>query len=98
MKLYVDVDGTLVDWADNVNNNVVKLITYWKENKIGPVYVWTGGGLQYAELWRDRTGLFDGAYSKWSHKPEGDYVLVDDSPDYKYRDSTIFPCYLEGIS
>ncbi len=57
MKVIFDIDGTLIDRFDRWNLDVVE---YAREitDAGGTVYVWTGGGADYAETWGRR--LMDG--------------------------------------
>ena len=51
-----DVDGTLIDFEDRPRQEVIdKLIDHRRKGDI--VYVWSGGGVEYAERWVERLNL-----------------------------------------
>ena len=51
-----DVDGTLIDFDDNPREDIIKkLRTHYFEGDI--VYVWSGGGIDYAQRVVDRLHL-----------------------------------------
>lgn len=57
--IYVDVDGTLIDYEDKPRYDVINFLRLLK--KVGHVKMvcWSGGGYDYAERWVERLGLQD---------------------------------------
>ena len=87
--LYVDVDGTLIDENDIPNEDVVRAVKIhhlqcsdWR----GTV-IWSGGGKDYADLWRRR--LFNEeewpfmAIAKFPARELDDSDVVVDDEDVK---------------
>ena len=97
--LYVDVDDTLVKWADALEG---RLVTDWEPNEAvieyarawkGKVVVWSSGGRDYAEMWSRRLlpGIYDEAMAKYpAIMVEGD-VALDDMPFDVWRHRAIHP-------
>lgn len=65
MRLYIDVDDTLIFWKETgmvswkndsytVNTKLIRLIEQWSHKKMGMIVIWSGGGQQYAEYWRNK--------------------------------------------
>lgn len=77
MKVCFDVDGTLIDYTNQPRDLVIHLLRTFKA--LGcEVYVWSGGGVQYAHGWVNRLGLndvVDDVIMKGSIKPD---LAVDD--------------------
>lgn len=93
MRLFVDVDDTLVRWLGGtdphpygygaekweVNEAVLAYIRAWKkENPYGYVVIWSGGGADYAETWAQR--LLPGEFG----------VAVGKQPVFPLQDSDTF--------
>ena len=76
-----DVDGTRIengkDYPDVPRYNVINLLNMYV--MLGyQVFVWSGGGIQYAQQWVDRLGLnynIVGVVAKGSFVPD---IAVDD--------------------
>lgn len=74
MKVAFDVDGTLIDHRDYVRPEIVDL--YKALQKLGcEMYIWSHGGVDYAEIWRSRLHLLGKVVEKGSFKPD---IAVDD--------------------
>ena len=78
MKIAFDVDGTLIhqsgDKIDTPRYDVINLFLSFE--KLGyEMYIWSGGGIDYAERWRDKLGLGAVVVEKGSFKPD---IAVDD--------------------
>lgn len=56
MIVAFDVDGTLVSYQDRPNYRVIELLRWFAANN-DRVYVWSGGGIDYAQRWVGRLGL-----------------------------------------
>lgn len=92
--LYIDVDDTLVVWTSDgeswtANKAVIEFAKQWK----GDIVVWSGGGLDYAQMWARH--LLQSV--KWVASPkfnpvvkDGD-VFIDDSPFKAWEHATIRP-------
>lgn len=52
-KLYVDVDGTLINDEDEPYNHVIHAVALIAP-KFDEVVIWSGGGDWYADLWNRR--------------------------------------------
>lgn len=48
MKIAFDIDGTLLDYENNPNEEVIKLLK-WFKNQGHYIIVWSGGGFDYAK-------------------------------------------------
>lgn len=89
--IYCDVDETLIEEHDKemidgsiekvdiIDMDLVDALKWANSIGIG-VTVWTGGGTDYARLWRDRAGLTD--FADFQHKDPGVVhrtdVVIDD--------------------
>lgn len=96
--LFVDVDGTLIDEDPETGGDLM----YWgvvdavklqilKHGDQRPVFVWSGGGADYARLWAVR--LFgDGEVDSGVKEPRllrrGD-VVVDDMLEFKVPEGVL---------
>lgn len=72
-----DVDGTLINDRDEQNINIVNLLITLAGFKNVQIIVWSGGGVDYAEMWVRRLGLtkyVKRCYSKNHRKPEDQAV------------------------
>ncbi len=110
MKLFVDVDDTLVLYdmeAPNpygvyegtpytVNERLIEgLRKFRKEHPQDSIFIWSGGGAQYAEMWAAKLNL-EGVVDWWLTKDKtiidliepGDIVI--DDMDVKWRTHTPF--------
>lgn len=56
MKIAFDVDGTLINFEDLPNYPVIDLLR-WFSMHDWDVYIWSGGGQDYAMSWVNRLGL-----------------------------------------
>lgn len=77
MTVCFDVDGTLIDYENKPRYAVINLLKAFKDLNCA-VYVWSGGGVLYAEGWVNRLGLNDlieGCIVKGSIQPD---LAVDD--------------------
>ena len=78
MKVAFDVDGTLIHQVgqkeDTPRYEVIDL--FHRLESFGcEMYIWSGGGFDYAERWRDKLGLKATIAVKGSFKPD---MAVDD--------------------
>lgn len=54
-----DVDGTLIHHLDDSPRyNIIQLMMFFIDNE-EKVYVWSGGGIDYAQRWVDKLGFTD---------------------------------------
>lgn len=68
-----DVDGTLIN-VDIPRYDIIQLFHIFK--KMGHnVYIWSGGGIEYASHWRDKLGLEAIVIVKGSIIPD---IAIDD--------------------
>jgi phosphoserine phosphatase len=72
-----DVDGTLIDNQDRPRHDIIDLLRAFQ--RLGcEVWVWSGGGLDYAQRWVERLGLEpDGVYAKDPRLPVD--LAIDDA-------------------
>jgi len=56
MKVGVDVDGTLITYGSKPNYRVIQLF-FLLQGMGCDMIIWSGGGVDYAEQWRDKLGL-----------------------------------------
>lgn len=83
----VDVDGTLIhqvgESEDTPRYDVIQLVLLLREFGCD-IYIWSGGGVDYATRWRDKLGLkFATVVAKGSFKPD---ITLDDM-DLDFRNS-----------
>ncbi len=60
LKIAFDVDGTLITTSQNgisVPNYDVIEIYRWFQSRGCKMFVWSGGGFDYARTWADKLGL-----------------------------------------
>lgn len=78
MKVAFDVDGTLIHQegplSDTPRYDVVSLFKLLEQFGC-EMYIWSGGGVDYAERWRDKLGLKATVVAKGSFQPD---LAVDD--------------------
>lgn len=62
MRIAFDVDGTLIEKTisgrDIPRHKVIDLLR-WFQSQGHDVYVWSGGGIEYAKEWSHKLGLHD---------------------------------------
>ena len=81
MKVAFDIDGCLIhqegtgEEPDTPRYDVISLLHLLK--KLGcEIYIWSGGGIDYAETWQRRLGLMDcTVIMKGSTMPD---IAIDD--------------------
>lgn len=78
LQIAFDVDGTLIhqvgEKEDTPRYGVIAL--YHLLEKFGnDMYIWSGGGIDYATRWRDKLGLVGEVVQKGSFKPD---IAIDD--------------------
>jgi len=89
-----DVDGTLVKQTGEERESLTQMLMLMRMAlKQVKIFVWSGGGKQYAEKTVERLGLSDyvsGCLSKWDYKKlreEGYFILaIDDIHDTRLGD------------
>ena len=98
MRLFIDVDDTLVRWLDlegnwEPNEKVIHFANEWRKfHPQGEIVVWSLGGKDYAGQWRWRLLPFAHRYeAKWPRIPEPGDIFIDDDPLETYRSATIHP-------
>jgi len=79
-KIAFDVDGCLI-WAEGMKGEpdtpryeVIKLL-HWFQKNGDTIYIWSGGGVDYARHWRDKLGLMGLIKAKGEFVPD---IAVDD--------------------
>lgn len=113
MRLFVDVDETLILWPlgemgkvviikdepPKPNHDVLEFVRRWvKYNPTGDVIVWSLGGLEYAAGWKNKLGIsFAVAWSKEPIAVERGDLFIDDDPLPFYRERNIHPDLLRGL-
>lgn len=82
MKIAFDVDGTLIHkdqetGIDIPNYRVIDFLTHFDWIHHTEIFVWSGGGIDYAQHWVDKLGLQDTVkvVAKGSFIPD---IAVDD--------------------
>lgn len=78
VKIAFDVDGTLIHQAgelcDTPRYDIIQLFKSFEA--LGyDMYIWSGGGIDYATHWRDKLGLTAKVVGKGSFTPD---IAVDD--------------------
>lgn len=77
MKVAFDVDGTLI-YPDSDTPRYEVIALFKSLESFGcDMYIWSGGGINYAQRWSEKLGL------KATIKPKGSFVpdlAVDDMP------------------
>lgn len=74
MIVAFDCDGTLINDKDEPNHRLIDLLRWFSENG-DRIYVWSGGGVEYAQRWIDRFALPALAIEKGSQQVD---LAVDD--------------------
>lgn len=73
-----DVDGTLIELTgpheDTPRYDVIQFFKFLEQSGF-EMYIWSGGGIDYAENWRDKLGLEAEVVEKGSFTPN---ISVDD--------------------
>ena len=80
MIICFDVDGTLIDENDQPVMDLVSLATVLAEAG-EHVFIWSGGGKDYADLWKRRLGLPDNVVAIAKDKTIGGHtpdIVIDD--------------------
>jgi len=72
-----DVDGTLIDDRDSPRYEVIQLFKSFESFGF-KMYVWSGGGVDYASHWARKMGLNAEIVVKGSFTPD---IAVDDIED-----------------
>ena len=59
IKIAFDIDGTLIDIVgDSPRYDIINmLLNFSKSTYNTEIYIWSGGGLDYAERWKYKLGL-----------------------------------------
>lgn len=59
LRIAFDVDGTLIteDYTRAVPRYDIIRLFHWFSREGHTMFIWSGGGMNYAEQWRDRLGL-----------------------------------------
>ena len=77
-KIAFDVDGTLIhqvgEKEDTPRYDIIEMFHMFK-NLGWDMYIWSGGGFDYAKRWSEKLGLDATIAVKGSFKPE---IAVDD--------------------
>ncbi len=79
LKAAFDVDGTLITLDDKPNYKIIDLFKML-ETLGFTMYIHSGGGIDYATMWRDKLGLDAIIKPKGDPKLEYD-IAVDDAID-----------------
>jgi phosphoserine phosphatase len=78
MKIAFDVDGTLIhqvgEKEDTPRYDIIQMFKMFK-NLGWEMYIWSGGGVDYARRWSERLGLDATVVAKGSFQPD---IAVDD--------------------
>ncbi|MCK4307296.1 hypothetical protein KAW50_03600 [candidate division WOR-3 bacterium] len=77
MKIAFDIDYTLIDEFDKPKYEVIDLFR-WFEKQGWDMIIWSGGGVDYAEMWVRKLGLKATIVPKCSMKVD---IVVDDEMD-----------------
>ncbi len=57
-RIAFDVDGTLIDLStDQPKVSVIRLLESFNQMEKCQVFVWSGGGTDYAKMWLNRLGV-----------------------------------------
>ena len=81
MKIAFDIDGTLINIEghpyckpDTPRYEVIELYRIFEDFEYD-IYIWSGGGLDYAKRWAERLGLDGKIVQKGSFVPD---IAIDD--------------------
>ena len=74
-----DVDGTLIktgrDYPDVPRYDVIDILRRFQKMSDVEVFIWSGGGIPYAQHWADKLGLYCPVVAKGSFQPD---IAFDD--------------------
>lgn len=101
-RLWVDVDGTLIDGEDRPNYALILAINKLVRSTNTELVVWSGGGAQYAEVWAHRlfpwTPFRVASKDPWLPQPAD--LIIDDVLEFKSVHATqvMLPeDFIEGV-
>ena len=79
LKVAFDVDGTLIteDYTYGSPRYEVIRLFHWFKKQGHTMFIWSGGGVEYAEQWRDKLGLEAFVIPKDKKQLKAD-IAVDD--------------------
>jgi hydroxymethylpyrimidine pyrophosphatase-like HAD family hydrolase len=80
MRVAFDVDGTLITNNDTPRYEVIKLLFFFAAHN-WDIYIWSGGGIDYANHWAEKLGLTNRCWviEKGSRPVD---IAVDDEIDH----------------
>ena len=86
-----------IGWT--INGAVLEYVINWRiANPTGHVFLWSGGGGQYANMWANRIDpdeeIFHVTLGKFRITPNGCEMFIDDMPDWLWYGRTINPLRL----
>ena len=80
MRIAFDVDCCLISIKDTPNYGIIDLLQ-WFQAWEWDIYIWSGGGIDYAQRWADKLGFdFAKVIEKGSQPMD---IVVDDEIDPK---------------
>ena len=74
MVVYVDIDGTLIDWDDKPMIHVIDFVKALKEKRGCELIAWSGGGKDWAEHATKQLGI-NHLFDMFLDKPD---ATIDD--------------------
>jgi len=57
LKIAFDIDRCLISIKDTPNYNNIDLLWWFARSTDFEIYVWSGGGIDYAQRWIEKLGL-----------------------------------------
>lgn len=115
-RLFIDCDDSLVFWIDlpstelgsgtwrgdryKINTDLISLIEKWQNKKLGLIVVWSDGGIEYAEYWKNKLLkhiISAVVLEKTLSLPTEKDIVVDDIVDLKTNGVLINPKQLTPL-
>jgi len=83
MRIAFDVDRTLITINDTPRYPIIDLLFWFMKNTRCTIFVWSGGGIDYAQRWVEKLGLDKLNVQVIEKGSQSMDIVVDDEIDPK---------------